>query len=139
MLGGHEVTRNDLVISKLLGQSIEKYRSLFLHVSAAIQQSSKDRHLSRGDIIRYIYTDSQHKNPLCRVIPVDNIQDKNTEDTINYDKEKYREMLLDAAETVLAYFGFDRTVYGNKKYTRKWRWLNELKQEREKDIGVEMI
>jgi DNA polymerase elongation subunit (family B) len=142
MLGGHEVNRNDLVISKLLGQDIEKYRSLFPHVSAAIKQSNKDRHPSRGDIIRYVYTDSQHKNPLCRVAPVDNIQKKNMEETIiNYDKEKYREMLLDAAETVLAYFGFDRTVYGNKKNigTRKWRWLNELKQEREKDIGVEMI
>jgi DNA polymerase elongation subunit (family B) len=141
MLGGHEVTRNDLVISKLLGQDIEKYRSLFPHVSAAIQQSSKHRHPSRGDTIRYIYTDSQHKNPLCRVVSIDNSQEKNTEDTINYDKEKYREMLLDAAETVLAYFGFDRTFYGNKKNigARKWRWLNELKQEREKDIGVEMI
>jgi hypothetical protein len=29
-----------------------------------------------------------------------------------YDKEKYREMLLEAAETVLGYFGFDRTLYG---------------------------
>jgi hypothetical protein len=49
-------------------------------------------------------------------------------------------MLLDAAETVLACFGFDKTVYGNKKNigARKRRWLNELKQEREKDIGVEM-
>jgi hypothetical protein len=27
-----------------------------------------------------------------------------------YDKEKYREMVLDAAETVLGFFGFDRTV-----------------------------
>ena len=35
MLGGDEVTKNDLVISKLLGQNIEKYRSLFPHVSAA--------------------------------------------------------------------------------------------------------
>jgi hypothetical protein len=26
-------------------------------------------------------------------------------------------MILDAAETVLGYFGFDRTVYGNKKIT----------------------
>jgi hypothetical protein len=34
---------------------------------------------------------------------------------LNYDKEKYKEMLLDAAETVLGYFRFDRTVYGNKK------------------------
>ena len=24
-------------------------------------------------------------------------------------------MILDAAETVLGYFGFDRTVYGNRK------------------------
>ena len=49
-------------------------------------------------------------------------------------------MILDAAETVLGYFGFDRTVYGNKKNTgaRKWRWLQELNQEREKDIRTEM-
>ena len=74
-------------------------------------------------------------------MPVDNIQEQNNEETINYDKEKYREMLLDAAETVLGYFGFDRTVYGNKKIigARKLRWLNKLKLEREKDIGVEMI
>jgi hypothetical protein len=50
-------------------------------------------------------------------------------------------MILDAAETVLGYFGFDRTVYGNKKKTtaRKWRWVQDLKQEREKDIRTEMI
>jgi DNA polymerase elongation subunit (family B) len=104
MLGGHEVTRNDLVISKLLGQDIEKYRSLFPHVSAAIQQSGKDRHPSRGDTIRYIYTDSQHKNPLCRVVPVENSDESNTEEAFSYVKEKYREMILDAAETVLGYF-----------------------------------
>jgi hypothetical protein len=52
-------------------------------------------------------------------------------------------MILDAAETVLGYFGFDRTVYGNKNKkntgTRKWWWLEELRQEREKDIRVEMM
>jgi hypothetical protein len=26
---------------------------------------------------------------------------------LNYDKQKYREMLLEPAETVLGYFGFD--------------------------------
>jgi DNA polymerase elongation subunit (family B) len=35
MIGRDDVTKNDLVISKLLGQNIEKYRSLFPHVSAA--------------------------------------------------------------------------------------------------------
>ena len=29
----------------------------------------------------------------------------------SYDKEKYRDLLLDAAETVLGYFGFDGSVY----------------------------
>ena len=50
-------------------------------------------------------------------------------------------MILDAAETALGYFGFDRTVYGNKKNTgaRKRWWLEELRQEREKDIRTEMI
>jgi hypothetical protein len=50
-------------------------------------------------------------------------------------------MILDAAETVLGYIGFDRTLYGNKKNTgtRKWRWLQELKQEREIDMRTEMV
>ncbi|HEX7207669.1 MAG TPA: hypothetical protein VF233_05760 [Nitrososphaeraceae archaeon] len=50
-------------------------------------------------------------------------------------------MILDAAETVLGYFGFDRTVYGSKKNIgpRKWRRLQELRQERENDIGTEAI
>ena len=130
-----------LVVSKLLGQNIEKYRSLFPHVSAAIQLSGKYKHPSKGDTIKYIYTDSQHKNPLCRVLPVENAHQNNTEERFSYDKEKYREMILDAAETVLGYFGFDRTVYGNKKNTaaRKWWWLEELRQEREKDIKAETI
>ena len=41
-----------------------------------------------------------------------------------YDKEKYKEMVLDAAETVLGFFGFDRMIYSNIKKGRKkmvWR------------------
>ncbi len=48
---------------------------------------------------------------------------------ISYDKEKYRDILLEAAETVLGYFGFDRTVFGaapekNKKW---WHLINDEK------------
>jgi hypothetical protein len=70
---------------------------------------------------------------------VENTSDGNNKEAFSYDKEKYREMILDAAETVLGYFGFDRTVYGNKKNTaaRRWWWLEELRQEREKDIKAE--
>ena len=50
-------------------------------------------------------------------------------------------MILDAAETVLGYFGFERNVYGCRKNTgtRKWKWLQELKNEREQDIKVETM
>jgi DNA polymerase elongation subunit (family B) len=119
MLGGEGIIQEDLVISKLLGQDIIKYRNLFPHVSAAIQLSNKDRHPSKGDTIKYIFTDSQHKNPLCRVTSIDSIIEKKK---LDYDKEKYKEMLLGAAETVLGYFGFDRTLYGNKKNMSKRKW-----------------
>jgi hypothetical protein len=43
--------------------------------------------------------------------------------------------------TVLGYFGFDRTTYGNgtNRRARKWRWLQELKQERERNIKTEIV
>jgi DNA polymerase elongation subunit (family B) len=72
MIGGEDITQEDLIIHKLLGQDIRKYRSLFPHVSAAIQLSNnEDKLRSKGDIIKYIYTNSRHKNPLCRVASID--------------------------------------------------------------------
>ena len=74
---GKGIQQQDLIISKLLRQDIEKYKSLFAHVSAAIQLSSKggvDNHPRKGDTIRYIYTNSQHRNPLCRVVPLEILQ-----------------------------------------------------------------
>ena len=48
-------------------------------------------------------------------------------------------MILDAAETVLRYFGFDRTVYENPRNNRKKKkWYDELRDERTKDIQAEM-
>jgi hypothetical protein len=40
-------------------------------------------------------------------------------------------MLLDASETVLGFFGFDRIAYSNiKKGRRKWLWYEELREQR---------
>jgi DNA polymerase elongation subunit (family B) len=61
----------DLVVSKMLRQDLDRYRSLFPHVSAALQLSETGKSLVRGDIIQYIYTDAAHKNPLRRVTPLD--------------------------------------------------------------------
>jgi DNA polymerase elongation subunit (family B) len=138
MLGGEDITQDDLVVAKLLGQDITKYRSLFPHVSAAIQLSNQDKYPSKGDTIKYIYTDAQHKNPLCRVVSLDS--SKGVKGKLDYDKEKYKEMILDGAETVLGYFSFDRTLYGNKKSIskQKWWWMEELGCERERDIKAEL-
>jgi DNA polymerase elongation subunit (family B) len=72
MIGGVLVTKSDLVISKLLGQNIEKYRSLFRHVSADIQLSGDGKCPTKGDTIRHIYTDSSHKTLFIAVVPVEN-------------------------------------------------------------------
>jgi hypothetical protein len=49
-----------------------------------------------------------------------------------------KEMILDAAETVLGFFGFYRTAYSNIKKGRG-KWFEELKEQRTRDIEAEMI
>ena len=131
-------------------QDIEKYRSLFPYVSAAIQLSNnaENKCPTKGDTIQYIYTNLKHNNPLCRVVPLETLQkvgekekdSKQNGKTLNYyDKDKYREMILDAAETVLRLFGFDRTVYGMPRENRKGKWYQELHKERTKDIQTEIM
>jgi DNA polymerase elongation subunit (family B) len=127
---GEGLDDKDLVISKLLRQDIQKYRSLFPHVSAAIQSR---KYPLKGDTIQYIYTDSKHTNPLCRVTPIENIQSMPS-----YNREKYKEMILDAAETVLGFFGFNRSIYSNLKKGRR-RWFEEFREQRARDIESEML
>jgi hypothetical protein len=50
-------------------------------------------------------------------------------------------MILDAAETVLGFFGFDRTVYSSniKKKKGRRKWYDELMEQRTNDIQTEML
>ena len=122
-----EVQITDLIISKLLRQNIEKYRSLFPHVAAAIRLNVSGVIADRGDTIQYVHTDSNHTDPLYRITPAKLIDSK------DYDKEKYLEMLLDSAESVLSIFGFNRSIFGfDKKKSRQW-WY-EIYQQREREI-----
>jgi DNA polymerase elongation subunit (family B) len=61
-----EISINDLIVSKILRQDLYKYRSLFPHMSAALQLTEAGVTLARGDTIQYIYTDAAHSNPLRR-------------------------------------------------------------------------
>jgi hypothetical protein len=102
-------------------------------VAAAIQLNNcKSSQPRRGDIMQYVYTNSQHQNPLNRVVP---IGDSNEDFGPNYDREKYKEMLLDAAETVLGIFRFDRTLYGKPKDKR---WWMEIRRNRMNDVQAEI-
>ena len=127
-----EIQMKDLVLSKMLRQDLTKYRSLFPHVSAALQLTEAGKSLVRGDIIQYIYTDAAHKNPLRRVMPLDLVSEEH-----DYDKEKYREMLLEAAGSILGYFDFDRTIYGDAVRKKNRKWWYEIRQERGRDIETE--
>ncbi|HZC20434.1 MAG TPA: DNA polymerase domain-containing protein [Nitrososphaeraceae archaeon] len=140
IMTGDGIQQQDLVISKLLRQDIAKYKSLFPHVSAAIQLSNgTGKHPMKGDTIQYVYTNSKHNNPLCSVAPIA-IGNAQAASLSQYDKEKYREMVLDAAETILGFFGFDRTVYSSNTRNKKGRrkWYDELREERTRDIQTEM-
>jgi DNA polymerase elongation subunit (family B) len=130
IMTGEGLDDKDLIISKLLRQDIQKYKSLFPHVSAAIQSRS---YPLKGETIQYIYTNSKHSNPLCRVTPIEDLASLPP-----YDKEKYKEMVLDAAETVLGYFGFDRTAYSNIKNRRR-KWFEEFREQRARDIETEIF
>jgi DNA polymerase elongation subunit (family B) len=125
-----EIYLQDLVISKQLRMNINHYKSIFPHVAAAIQLGNNER-VSKGDDIEYVYTDSQHQNPLSRVVPVQFIRNNRC---LEYDKEKYKEILLDASETVLGIFGFDRTLFGKPKDKR---WWMQLRRNRMSDVKAE--
>ena len=128
-----ELELKDLIVSKVLRQDLYKYRSLFPHVSAALQLTEAGVPLARGDTIQYIYTDAAHSNPLRIVMPVELIEGGREQ----YDKEKYREMLLEAAETVLGYFGFDRMLFGVTSRSKNRKWWHQLREQRQKDVDIE--
>ncbi|MFZ0220929.1 MAG: hypothetical protein WAM42_04450 [Candidatus Nitrosopolaris sp.] len=44
--------------------------------------------------------------------------------------------LLEAAETVLGYFGFDRTLFGYTSRSKNRKWWHQLR-ERQRDIDIE--
>jgi DNA polymerase elongation subunit (family B) len=122
------VPLNELVISKVLRMPVERYRSLFPHVTAAIQLRQKHRPVRAGDFVDYVYVDTKQVNPVNHVAPA--------EFATTYDVEKYAEMLLDVAESILGVFGFSRTRLGFQNRSRNF--LDELRSEMTKEILTEL-
>ena len=67
----------------------------------------KGKKLKRGEVIDFLYVNAAHTNPFRRVISASLLNDLHY-----YDKERYLEMVLDVAETILCVFGFSRKQLG---------------------------
>ncbi len=127
-----EIQITDLVISKLLRQNIEKYRSLFPHVAAAIRLNVSGVIAGRGDNIQYVHTDSNHTDPLHRITPAKLISSK------DYDREKYLEMLLDLLRQYYQYLDLighyldmieKRPINGGMRFTNNARKTSNLQNQ----------
>lgn len=118
-------------MSEVLRKPVNEYRSIFPHVVAAMQMIQKGKKLSTGETIDFLYVNANHTNPFRRVVPTSLLNGHQY-----YDREKYLEMVLDVAETVLGIFGFDRKQLGFEPRTKSF--LEEIYHEREQEIISEL-
>ena len=118
----HEISPEELIISKILRKPLTAYTQQSPHVAAAQNLVQQGQYISVGDVIDFIYVNARHPNPRRRVSPTDLCE------TPYYDAEKYRDLILDAAETVLATFGFSRHLFLEK------RGKNKIDQTRQKEL-----
>ena len=100
---------------------------MFPHVIAAIQMIHKGKKMKTGENIDFLYVNAAHRNPFRRVIPASVLNNGHH----YYDREKYLEMVLDVAETVLGVFGFNRKHLGFKPHSKDF--LKEIYWEREQE------
>jgi DNA polymerase elongation subunit (family B) len=107
-----QVLVEQLAVSKTLRRPLATYSRLFPHISAAINLAHHGKVLQIGEDVDFVYVNARHHNPLRRVVPIDVYHGD------IYDSQKYCEMVLDAAETILSTFGFSRSIYGLRPATQ---------------------
>jgi DNA polymerase I len=95
-----EVDPAGLTVAKVLRKPVSEYRSLLPHVAAAKQIEMKGVRLTGGETVNFLYVNAGHRNPHRRVVSLP------VKGRSYYDKERYVELALDVAETVLGAFGF---------------------------------
>lgn len=79
-----------------------------------------------------MYINAAHRNPFRRVVPASILNSGHR----YYDRQKYLELVLDVADTVLGVFGFSRKHLG---FTlRSKDYVEEIYREREQEILSEL-
>ena len=93
---------------------------MFPHVVAAAALGRKQKPARPGDLVDYVYLNSEQVNPMKRVAPAESAGSCNI--------EKCAEMLLDVTEVILGVFGFSRSRLGFERKPRSF--LDELRGKR---------
>jgi len=96
------VRLEELRIVKRLWREPRDYRGRPPHVTAARQLKMKGARPRHGDLIEFVYLDADNRNPYMRVANTELLDHSRR----SYDGEKYVELAIDAAETLLAPFGY---------------------------------
>ena len=114
VLGG-ECALSDLVFGTRVSRGHDDYRQFNNQLAAVKQMRDEGIDTLPGQTVRYIITDHRSKNYKNRV-KIPELADENTQ----YDREKYCEFLLRAAESMLLPFGYtekrlDEIMRGKKQ------------------------
>jgi DNA polymerase elongation subunit (family B) len=104
----------ELVVSQVLRKPLAEYAYMFPHVSAAVNLAQQGKITRKGEVIKYVYVNANHPNPFRKVAPDELYEVK------HYDKAKYGELVLDAAETVLSPFGFSKQWFESKSLVQQF-------------------
>lgn len=80
----------------ILRRKPSKYKTRLPHVAAAEALAINNNEVGKGDVIRYVYVDAEHKNPFRRVSPA-GYQNK-------YDSKKYIKLVEEAGKSILLPF-----------------------------------
>jgi DNA polymerase elongation subunit (family B) len=111
-----KVDAQDLLITKHLSMRPERYVHDVFQALAAKQLMKLGLEVTAGQAVRYLITDAENRKPQRRV-RVAELIDENT----RYDVREYMKLLIAAAESVLAPFGwsfeklFNTIIYNEKQ------------------------
>ena len=100
-----DVSSVDLMILNALSKNHDQYDSNLVQVSAIRQLADEGLELMAGQSVSYVITNYRSKTQSDRVKPVE-LLDADTK----YDKERYIELLIKGAASVLQPFGVDELV-----------------------------
>jgi len=99
-----KVDVNELVVEKVLRKPVGEYLRVYPHVAAGKQLEVCGDVFKGENLVKYVYVNHGSSNPLTRV------QVLNLYDGRGYDRKKYGELVLNAAETLLSVFGCFATL-----------------------------